>query len=186
VWRTAALAFAGLALAGCGSTRAHPARPRAPVTPSLELSSSFASGAVIPRVYTCDGQDLSPPLRVSGVPAATVELAVVLRDHDAPGGDFIHWAMARINPRVVASGGAGSATLGAGRVPAGVALGRNSFGSLGYRGPCPPQGDPPHHYDITVFALGRASKLGTGFSAGVFASLDVLALGRLTGTYARR
>jgi Raf kinase inhibitor-like YbhB/YbcL family protein len=153
---------------------------------SIELSSSFAAGAVIPTAYTCDGPDVSPPLRVRGIPPATVELLVIMRDPDAPGGNFIHWALAGINPPRVASGAAGSAKLAAGRVPRGATLGRNSFGSVGYRGPCPPLGGGRHHYEITLFALGRPSGLSSGFAPPATGQLDVLALGRLTGLYARR
>jgi phosphatidylethanolamine-binding protein (PEBP) family uncharacterized protein len=108
-----------------------------------------------------------------------------MRDHDAPGGDFVHWAIAHVNPRAVASGGAGSMVFAAGRSPAGAVLGRNSFGSLGYRGPCPPPGDPPHHYEITLSALAHPSHLGMGFSPPAAGKLDVLGQGTLTGVYAR-
>jgi Raf kinase inhibitor-like YbhB/YbcL family protein len=107
-------------------------------------------------------------------------------DHDAPGGHFIHWAIAHVNPRAVAGGGAGSASFHTGRNPSGAVLGRNSFGSLGYRGPCPPAGDPPHHYQIKVYALGQPSGLSSGFSGTALGNLDVLALGTFTGIYARR
>ena len=172
-------AVAALAAGGCGGATVHhgPSRAAAPIA----LSSSFTPGAVIPKAYTCDGVDHSPPLRATGVPAHAVELVVVMRDPDAPGGDFIHWAIAHIGP-----GAGGGVTLPAGRDPSGAVLGRNSFGSLGYRGPCPPAGDPPHHYKVTLSALGKPSRLGTGFSAGAIGKLDVLATGTLTGTYARR
>jgi phosphatidylethanolamine-binding protein (PEBP) family uncharacterized protein len=64
-------------------------------------------------------------------------------------------------------------------------LGRNSFGSLGYRGPCPPPGRA-HHYVITVYALGQSSGLRKGFSADDVSGLPVLGRGTLTGLYARR
>ena len=104
-----------------------------------------------------------------------------MRDPDAPGGDFIHWAMGDLAVR----GGARSMFLPAGAVPAGAVQGRNSFGSLGYRGPCPPAG-ASHHYRITVYALGRPSRLTSGFSADAVARLPVLAKGSLTGLYRRR
>jgi Raf kinase inhibitor-like YbhB/YbcL family protein len=119
------------------------------------------------------------------VPAGTVELLLVMRDHDAPGGDFIHWAIAHIKPAAVASGGAGTLVFEAGQNPPGAVLGRNSFGSLGYRGPCPPPGDPPHHYEITLSALGQPSDLQTGFSPTATQTRDVLSQGTLTGVYAR-
>jgi Raf kinase inhibitor-like YbhB/YbcL family protein len=179
-------ATAVLATAGCGGAATHHPRPPTSAPASITLRSSFAPDAVIPRAYTCDGQDVSPPLRARGVPTATAELVVVMDDHDAPGGHFIHWAIAHVNPRAVAGGGAGSASFHTGRNPSGAVLGRNSFGSLGYRGPCPPAGDPPHHYQIKVYALGQPSGLSSGFSGTALGNLDVLALGTFTGIYARR
>jgi Raf kinase inhibitor-like YbhB/YbcL family protein len=181
-------AGAALVAAACGSGAAHrPASQRpAPHAPGpIALTSTFGPGGTIPRAYTCDGHDFSPPLRAAGVPGGAVELLIVMRDHDASGGDFIHWAIAHVSPRVVASGEAGSVVLAAGHVPSGAVLGRNSFGSLGYRGPCPPSGDPPHHYEITVSALGQASRLSSGFSPPAAGKLDALARGSLTGVYAR-
>jgi hypothetical protein len=102
-----------------------------------------------------------------------------MRDPDAPGGNFIHWVIAHLQPA------SGSMSLSAGATPPGAVLGRNSFGSLGYRGPCPPSG-PAHHYVITVYALGQPSGLRKGFSADDVSALPVLGQGTLTGLYARR
>jgi Raf kinase inhibitor-like YbhB/YbcL family protein len=113
------------------------------------------------------------------LPAGTKELVVAMVDPDAPGGDFIHWAVAHVTP----AGGATS--LAGGAHPGGAVLGRNSFGSVGYRGPCPPAG-PPHHYHITVYALGQPSGLTPGFDAGAVSSLPALGQGTLIGIYARR
>jgi Raf kinase inhibitor-like YbhB/YbcL family protein len=146
---------------------------------SIALLSDFKPGATISRAHTCDGQDVSPPLHATGLPSATKEIVVVMRDPDAPGGNFIHWAIADVHPT------SGSLSLAAGATPAGVVLGRNSFGSLGYRGPCPPSG-APHHYVITVDALGQSSGLRKGFSASDVDGLTVLGQGTLTGLYARR
>jgi Raf kinase inhibitor-like YbhB/YbcL family protein len=127
-------------------------------------SPAFSPGEAIPRQYTCDGRDLSPPLRWSGVPKGASELTLVMRDPDAPGGAFVHW-----NVRMPATVGG----LAAGQVPEGAVQGQNGFGRIGYGGPCPPKGDPPHHYVIMVSALSPTAG-GT-----------VLATGTLTGTYAR-
>ena len=128
-------------------------------------------------MHTCDGPDASPPLRATGVPAAAKEVVIVMVDHDA--GDFMHWGIAHLAPHA-------SIDLPAGAKPAGAVLGRNDFGSLGYRGPCPPSGERAHHYEITVYALSRPSMLKPGFSAGAVTGLPALATGRLTGRYARR
>jgi Raf kinase inhibitor-like YbhB/YbcL family protein len=173
------VAFAGLIAAGCGGG-SKPATSSSPSagTGSIHIASGFGPGAAIPRVYTCDGRDVSPPVRAVGLPAATREVVVVMRDPDAPGGNFIHWDVAGLDPAN------GSVILGVAARPSGAVLGRNSFGSLGYRGPCPPAG-PAHHYELTVYALGQPSGLQDGFSAGDVAALPILGQGTLTGTYAR-
>jgi Raf kinase inhibitor-like YbhB/YbcL family protein len=164
VRRLAAFAT-GLVLAGCGGTTTGATNPTAPLAVINVSSPAFAPGGTIPREYTCDGRDVSPPLRWSGVPKSASELTVVMRDPDAPGGVFVHW-----NVRMPAT----VKELATGQVPTGAVQGQNGFGRTGYGGPCPPRGDPPHHYVITVSAVG-ASSGGT-----------VLATGTLTGTYARR
>jgi Raf kinase inhibitor-like YbhB/YbcL family protein len=174
--------LAAVSAAGCGggaskssTTSSEPSASGA----SIALSSDFKPGATIPRVHTCDGRDVSPPLHATGLPSSTKELVVTMRDPDAPGGNFIHWEIAHIEPAN------SSMSLSVGAAPSGVVLGKNSYGSLGYRGPCPPSG-PAHHYAITVFALGQASGLQRGFSAGDVSALAVLGQGTLTGLYARR
>jgi Raf kinase inhibitor-like YbhB/YbcL family protein len=88
-----------------------------------------------------------------------------MRDPDAPGGVFVHW-----NVRMPAT----VRSLTTGHVPAGAVQGQNGFGRTGYGGPCPPKGDPAHHYVITISAV------------SAMAGGTVLATGTLTGTYARR
>jgi hypothetical protein len=146
---------------------------------SIAVRSDYKPGARIPRVHTCDGRDVSPALHATGLPDGTKELVVSMRDPDAPGGNFIHWVIAHLTPA------GGSLSLAPGTVPSGAVLGKNSYGSLGYRGPCPPSG-PAHHYVITVFALGQSSGLKRGFSADDVNALPVLGQGTLTGLYARR
>ncbi len=170
--------LAVLIAAGCGGTSHSSSTASGRARAPIRLSSDFAAGAAIPRVHTCDGRDVSPPLRASGLPAGTEELVVVMVDPDAPGGDFVHWGIAHL------SAAAGSMSMAAGARPAGAVLGRNSFGSLGYRGPCPPAG-PSHHYHVTVYALGQPSGLSQGFSADNVSTLPVLGQGTLIGTYAR-
>lgn len=178
----AVLATVGVAGCGGGSSKSSTTSP-SPGGPgsgaSIALSSDFKTGAAIARAHTCDGRDVSPPLDATGLPSATKELVVVMRDLDAPGGNFIHWLIAHLQPA------SGSMSLPAGVTPPGAVLGRNSFGSLGYRGPCPPSG-PAHRYVITVYALGQSSGLRKGFSAEDVSGLPVLGQGTLTGRYARR
>jgi hypothetical protein len=170
----------GVALSGCGgsaqsrSTGASP--PPVRLVGSLRLTSpAFTAGAAIPRIYTCDGRDISIPLRFAGIPRATRELVLVMRDPDAPTADFVHWAIAGIAPatRGFAQGG----------VPGLIVPGRNSYGSIGYRGPCPPPGRA-HHYVLTLSALPTASGLKPGFSADQLRT-SALAIATLIGTYGR-
>ncbi|MGN6868243.1 MAG: YbhB/YbcL family Raf kinase inhibitor-like protein [Solirubrobacteraceae bacterium] len=177
-----AVLVAALTVAGCGggSSKSSTTSPRESGSgASIAVSSDFKPGANISRAHTCDGRDVSPPLHATGLPSATKEVVVVMRDPDAPGGNFIHWLIAHLQPA------SGSMSLPAGATPSGAVLGRNSFGSLGFRGPCPPSG-PAHHYVITVYALGQPSGLRKGFSADDVSALPVLGQGTLTGLYARR
>jgi Raf kinase inhibitor-like YbhB/YbcL family protein len=170
--------------AGCGAA----SKRRTPPSGggAIGVTSDFGQGAEIPRAHTCDGRDLSPPVRAVRLPAATKEVVIVMRDPDAPGGDFIHWAIAGIAPEHDAAQRTESIALPVAARPSGAVLGLNSFGSLGYRGPCPPRGAAAHHYHITVYALDRPSMLKTGFSADAVRTLPVGGSGSLTGLYARR
>jgi Raf kinase inhibitor-like YbhB/YbcL family protein len=143
-------------------------------------SSAFADGAPIPTEFTCDGDDVSPPLAWKGVPDDAVELALVVDDPDARNGPYVHWVLAGIEPSV--------AGLEQGQVPPGVRQAKNSAGDAAYKGPCPPEGDGPHHYRFTLYALGDAITVDDG--SGTDDALDALsdaaiARGTLTGTFDR-
>jgi Raf kinase inhibitor-like YbhB/YbcL family protein len=122
----------------------------------------LSEGEAVPARFTCDGENVSPPLRWSGVPDDAKELRISVTDPDAASGSFTHWLVTGVDP---------SATeVEEGTVPAGGMEGRNDFGDTGYGGPCPPKG-APHRYVFSVEALD--------------ASGAVLASGRLTTTYGR-
>lgn len=111
-------------------------------------SSAFATGRVIPRKYTCDGINVSPPLEWLDVPAGSKNLLLVCYDPDAPGGVFYHWAAYDIAADVKQLD----------EIPAGKEDGRflqavNDFGKPGYGGPCPPRGHKPHAYRFRLSAL---------------------------------
>jgi len=100
----------------------------------------------------CTGGNISPELHWSGAPAGTKSFAVTLYDPDAPtGSGWWHWVVYNI-PAGTTSLAEGAGSSG-GNLPEGAEQGRTDFGSPGYGGPCPPQGDKPHHYIFTVFAL---------------------------------
>jgi Raf kinase inhibitor-like YbhB/YbcL family protein len=132
----------------------------ASVEPLALSSSAIEEGGVVPARYTCRGEDVSPPLLWTGVPAGTVELAVVVRDVDAEG--FVHWVVAGLPPDL---GG-----LAEGTVPAAAAQATNDFGRPGWSGPCPPQGT--HTYELRVYALAQPSGVLAG-EAGADAAAEV-------------
>jgi Raf kinase inhibitor-like YbhB/YbcL family protein len=177
----AVLLAVGAAGCGGGSSKSSVTAPSggSGASATIAVTSDFKPGATISSAHTCDGRDVSPPLHATRLPGATKEIVVTMHDPDAPGGNFVHWGVAGLAPAN------GSLSLPAGATPAGAVLGRNSFGSLGYRGPCPPSG-PAHRYVITVYALAGSSGLRKGFSADEVSGLPVLAQGTLTGRYARR
>jgi phosphatidylethanolamine-binding protein (PEBP) family uncharacterized protein len=129
----------------------------------IVVSAPFPNGGAIPRVYTCDGADKRPAITVTTKLHARV-IAVEVDDIDAPGGVFVHW------------------------LAAGPVQGRNTFGKIGYSGPCPPSGDPPHRYVFHVYALNHALRLARGFSAAqLHAAMrgHVVASGKIVGRYGR-
>ncbi len=119
--------------------------------PLMLASPAIPPGAEIPRQYTCDGTDLSPPLTWSGVPEGTRSLVVVVEDPDAPSGVFRHWAAFDIP----VSSHSLDAGYSANRPAAGFHEARNDFGKVGYSGPCPPHGHGFHHYHFRLLAVSR-------------------------------
>ena len=136
-------------------------------------SPAFRDQGAIPARFTCKGADVSLPLTISGAPASAKELIIALRDPNAPNGDFVHWALAGVSPA--------THTVPSGGVPGLVAPGRNSYGTLGYRGPCPPTGQL-HHYVLTVTALAAPSGLRAGFTIDALRT-PAVAIATLTGTF---
>lgn len=140
----------------------------------------FNEGDQIPRRFTGDGVDVSPPLSFTGLPEQTAELAVLVEDPDAPSGTFTHWVMWGIDPD--------QSSLSEGEVPAGAAQGKNDFGRRAYGGPFPPRGRS-HRYVFEILALSEPLGLAAGASAADLRRATagkVLASGRLTGRYQRR
>lgn len=147
-------------------------------------SPAFPSGGRIPIRYTCDGKNTSPPLVWRGQPAGTSGFALIVDDPDAPGGGFTHWLVFNVPARVhsLPAGEPARSQLSSGGLQ-----GRNSFGRVGYSGPCPPSG-PAHHYRFTLYALDMALHLRSGSSVDqVRAAIrsQVRAQARLIGIYSR-
>ena len=113
-----------------------------------QIAQQFAFGGM-----GCTGSNVSPALSWSGAPAKTRSYAVTIYDPDAPtGSGWWHWIVYNI-PASVTKLDAGAGDESRHLLPAGAAQGHNDGGMVGYMGPCPPAGDKPHHYHITVFAL---------------------------------
>jgi Raf kinase inhibitor-like YbhB/YbcL family protein len=114
---------------------------------------AFADGETIPVKYTCDGEDVSPKLMWEGVPEGTKSLALICDDPDAPVGLWVHWIIYNIPPEVTQlpeNVDKHSAQLGG--TLQGARQGVNSWGKIGYGGPCPPKG-PAHRYFFKLYAL---------------------------------
>lgn len=151
-------------------------------------SAAFEAYEPIPREYTCDGADSSPPLRWEGQPARVESYVVICDDPDAPGGTWVHWVIYNIP---------GSATELPENIapvdtlvdPTGAEQGVNDFQKVGYGGPCPPRGHGPHRYHFRLYALDTRLQLPPrATKPEVLAQMrgHVLARTELVGTYERR
>ena len=149
-------------------------------------SSAFADNGTIPAKYTCEGQDLSPPLAWSGVPANARSLVLIVDDPDAPDPaapkmTWVHWMLYDI------PAGASGLAEGVTALPAGTREGLNDWQRTGYGGPCPPVGR--HRYFHKLYALDVAlPDLGRPTKAKLEAAMKghVVAQAQLIGTYQKR
>ncbi len=147
-------------------------------------STAFQDGARIDSRYTCDGQDISPPLAWSKPPEGTKSLALIMDDPDAPMGVFTHWVIFNIPPDTQQFP---EAVPTQPQLPSGAVQGKNDFGKTGYGGPCPPPGRP-HRYRFTLYALDQPLSLPAGATKKqVLQAMEghILAQGQLTGIYQR-
>lgn len=151
----------------------------------FELTSPvFAHGESIPRKYTCDGQDISPPLRWGDPPQGTQSLALIADDPDAPIGTWVHWVLYNLPAE---ARGLPEAVPPDADLPDGSHHGRNSWRRLGYGGPCPPSGT--HRYFFKLYALDTVLDLAASASKKqLLRAMEghVLAQAELMGGYARR
>lgn len=144
-------------------------------------STAFGEGAMIPKKYTCDAQNVSPQIAWSGVPAGAKSIALICDDPDTPAGDWVHW--------VIYNMPAGTSGLAEGiqALPAGSKRGTNDFRKTGYGGPCPPSG--VHRYYFRIYAIDSVLSLGDGATkAQLLKAMDghILAQGELMGRYRRQ
>ncbi len=148
-------------------------------------SKAFSYNAEIPRQYTCDGKDASPPLEWSDVPSKTRSFSLIGDDPDAPVGTWVHWVLYDLpaSARSVPEGVAGEAAL-----PDGSRQGVNDFKRLGYGGPCPPPG-PAHRYFFKLYALDATLDLKSGATKKDLEAAmkgHILAEAQLMGRYQRK
>jgi hypothetical protein len=152
---------------------------------NLEVkSTAFQEGAMIPKLYTCDGQDISPPLSWSGVPAEAKSIALIMDDPDAPRGTWVHWVLFNIPPDTK---GLPENMHRPPSLPDGSKHGNNSWPKLGYGGPCPPSGI--HRYYFKVYALDTVLTYQAGITkAQLLKAMEshILAEGQLMGRYTRK
>jgi Raf kinase inhibitor-like YbhB/YbcL family protein len=169
--------------AGSGPAQAAPTPTASgPATPArfVLTSTGFDPGGAIPSRFTCDGEDVSPPLAWSGAPAGTAALVLVVDDPDAAG--FVHWTAYNLDA------GAAGLPRGVTTAPGAPPQGSNDFGRPGWGGPCPPSGT--HRYRFRLRALDAPLPL-TGFPTPdevrrALAKATVLGTATLEGSYARR
>lgn len=138
-------------------------------------STVFEEGELIPARYTCDGEKISPPLQITGLPESAKSLAIIVDDPDAPNGVYDHWLVWNIPPTDRITENSHPGTSGA-----------NTAGKTGYHPPCPPSG--AHRYYFHVFALDTQLDLPVGADRKTLEQVmkkHVLAKGSLMGRYKR-
>lgn len=166
----------------------NPAQPTPVASPAMKseikvTSGAFAEGDMIPQKYTCDGENVSPPLKWEGVPEKAQTLAVIADDPDAPSGTWVHWVLFNlpVTPRELPEG------IAPEKQASPAKQGMNDFKNTRYGGPCPPSG--VHRYYFKVYALDTRLSLDTGATkADVLKAMQghVLADGQLIGKYERK
>lgn len=158
---------------------------------STEIKPNATIGnAQVFKGFGCDGGNVSPSLAWQNAPAGTKSFALTVYDPDAPtGSGWWHWVMFNI-PADVTALSAGAGDPGGGKAPRGAVQARTDFGKPGYGGPCPPQGDRPHRYIFTIYALKvdhiDADQDASGALAGYMINANVLGKATLTAKYGRK
>jgi Raf kinase inhibitor-like YbhB/YbcL family protein len=193
-----ALACVGLAtLGGCQKTDDKPEKATVsndtsvPEDTAMKItisSTAFSHNEPIPRKHTGEGQDVSPALAWSGIPAGTKELALIMDDPDAPRPEpWVHWVIYKLPATLTGlpEGVPKTPTL---TDPAGALQGNNTWPKIGYNGPMPPPGHGVHHYHFKLYALDAALDVKPGLDKKqLLAKMKghILAEGELIGTYQR-
>jgi hypothetical protein len=147
-------------------------------------SAAFKHNQPIPSKYTCDGQDVSPPLEWKNVPEKTKSIVLICDDPDAPAGTWVHWVCYDIPAEVTFLP---EDVPKADTLPGGGKQGTTDFRSIGYGGPCPPSG--MHRYFFKVYALDRMLNLQAGKTKKEIEKAmkgHIIGQGELVGTYSKK
>jgi Raf kinase inhibitor-like YbhB/YbcL family protein len=153
-------------------------------------STAFGQGEPIPRKYTGEGQDVSPPISWKGLPEGTKELVLICDDPDARGNEpWVHWVIYKI-PATATGLPEGITREARLKTPAGLLQGKNSWpkDNIGYRGPLPPSGTGTHHYHFRVYAMEAHLVVESGLDKKTLLTEikgHILGEGDLVGTYER-
>lgn len=151
----------------------------------IQISSgAFANEGFIPQKYTCDGENISPPLTWKNIPSGTKSIAIINDDPDAPVGTWVHWVIYNIPPNI---SGLPEGIKPIEKLPDGTMQGRNSWGKIGYGGPCPPSG--VHRYFFKIYALDKMLDLKPGATKEELLKAmkgHILAEGQFYGKYSRK
>jgi Raf kinase inhibitor-like YbhB/YbcL family protein len=190
--RTRSSAFtilSSLALFGCSSgPKPLPPEPPAKQSPDRKseikvTSAAFNEGQPIPRQYTCDGVNVSPPLEWSGVPKTAKTIAIIADDPDAPAGTWVHWVLYNLPAENIGFVENVPATE---NLKVGGFQGKNDFEKIGYGGPCPPSGT--HRYFFKMYAVDGELALKAGANGAELEKAlqgHIVSQGQLMGTYRR-
>ncbi|MGC9383719.1 MAG: YbhB/YbcL family Raf kinase inhibitor-like protein [Kosmotogaceae bacterium] len=154
---------------------------------ALIIKSDFGEGETIPAKFTCEGEDVSPLLKIEGIDEKASSLAIVVDDPDAPMKTFVHWVAWNIEPtNTIPEGIPTSKEV---TYPINIVQGRNDGKGFGYMGPCPPKGHGVHHYHFKVYALDAKLDLKPGSSKRKLLKAikdHIIDQAELVGTYERK
>jgi len=141
------------------------------------VSPAFENNSKIPSKYTCDGQNINPPLSFIDVPTNAASLALIVDDPDAPMGTWVHWVIFNIDSKTI--------RIEENSLPKGGMEGMTNFGNRGYGGPCPPQG--VHRYFFKLYALDTVLNLNNFDKEELESAMQnhILEKSELIGLYSR-
>jgi Raf kinase inhibitor-like YbhB/YbcL family protein len=190
--------FAASVMVNCGNAKSHNQSPQAQFSTANKseedtmatsekftfTSTAFKEGEMIPQKYTCDGQNISPPLKWGSASAQTKSFALIVDDPDAPAGIWVHWVIFNIPP---ATTGLPENVPTIDSLPDGSMQGKNDSREIGYDGPCPPGGT--HRYYFKLYALDTMLKLSSGSTkTDLLKAMEghIVAQVQLMGRYSRK